>query len=560
MGALFPTINIASSSADDEQFEIGPEEAFPEEEIMEDPSDEPAPACKGLAARYGITDREMRNAAFAGDHGPADLFIKINRNQLIFDSDLSDWLLFDPTTGYSFDVNRQRFELLRVVAALFEDFAARIPPLSNGDEDPVVSAARSQIKRINSNAGTKAILDFAAAGNNSLARSGIPWDTAKFVFPFQNGLVDLRTGVFRPYRTTDYLTLKAPISYDPDADCPKFKAAIMDALDNDQEMYNYIQTSLGYAICRVPSEEKVFVYKGKAGNSKGLLLESIQAACGDLMTPMPIEKFLKQINPPNPDSPSASTLLLRGKMLCITSEPNEGAIFGTGKLKELSGGNYLTARAPYGKKNITFHQTHTIIIETNYTIHVSAEDEGAWRPLRLVEWPVQYVENPKPNNPLERKRDDGLKQYIKDNELPGIVNWLIEGTLKWFKGIDGTGLHPKLVTPQKVIDATAAYRRSEDDLQDFIDECLKTDATDEERTSGVGDNYHCSKIYGHYQQWAKAQGYSASKMLKAKSFGAKLRNKLANGCAVDALPRDSGGNYYNGVIIKNVDRFISDMQ
>ncbi len=560
MGALFPTINIASSSADDEQFEIGPEEAFPEEEIMEDPSDEPAPACKGLAARYGITDREMRNAAFAGDHGPADLFIKIQKKKLIFDSDLCDWLLFDPTTGYSFDVNRQRFELLRVVAALFEDFAARVPKLSEGDEDPVVSAARSQIKRINSNAGTKAILDFAAAGNNSLARSGIPWDTAKFVFPFMNGIFDLRAGIFRPYRITDYLTLKAPVNYDPDADCPVFKAAIMDALDNDQEMYDYVHAAMGYTASRTTSEEVVFVFQGPGGNAKGVLLESVQAACGELMTPMPIEKFLKQLNPPNPDSPSASTLLLRGKMACITSEPNEGQIFGAGKLKELSGGNFLTARAPYGKKNIRFHQTHTIIIETNFPIHASAEDAGMWRRLRLVEWPVQYLENPDPNKPLERKRDDSIKPYIKDNELPGVANWLIEGFQKWMKGIDGTGLHPKLVTPQKVLDATAAYRRSEDSIQDFIDECLKTDATDEEHTSKGGDNYHCSKIYGHYQQWAKVQGYSASSMLKAKPFGAKMRNKLADGCSADDLPRDSGGNYYNGVIIKNVDRFISDMQ
>ena len=542
---------------------------MPESELQEFVFDEPwhddmseskvqrrkAATVKGLGEQFGITDRDIRSAAYDGDRGCADLFIKVAKDKLLFDSEEGVWYVFSPDFGYAPDVNRQCYVELRIVAGIFEDFLARLEKKSDDEEeDPVIGCAEKQIAKINSCKGTKAILEMAASGKNSLAYSGIGWDTAKYVFPFRNCLLDLRTGIPRQYRPTDYIKFKAAVDYDPNADCPIFKAALLDAMNDDQEMCDYLQAAFGYMCCRTTSEEIIMVFYGTGGNFKGVFLESLQAMAGDLMTPMPIEKFLKQMNPTNPDSPSASTLLLRGKMACISSEPDEGKIFGAGKLKEFSGGNYLTGRAPFARVNVRFAPTHTIVIETNYKPHAASDDGGIWRRLRLVEWPVKYVDNPDPNNPMEHKRDGTLKARIKENELPGIANWLIEGAQKWINGSDGTGEHPELVTPQKVLDATAEYRRSEDNIQEFFDDCLAVTSSPSERKNGAADNNHCQPVYNHYRKWATAQGYTSSSILRQKLFGEKMRAKLKIASASD-LPRDKGGCYYPNVIIRDVNQF-----
>ena len=100
-----------------------------------------------------------------------------------------------------------------------------------------------------------------------------------------------------------------------------------------------------------------------------------------------------------------------------------------------------------------------------------------------------------PNDP-QRPPDIGA-DFIADEALPGklaaeasgILNWMIKGCLEW----QAFGLQ----TPEKVYQATAEYRESEDVLGRFIEErCM------------IGAGYHVSRseLYATYIDWAKANG------------------------------------------------------
>ena len=53
------------------------------------------------------------------------------------------------------------------------------------------------------------------------------------------------------------------------------------------------------------------------------------------------------------------------------------------------------------------------------------------------------------------------------NELPGILNWCLQGCLDWQKN--------GMQVPDAVLSATRQYREDEDVVQLFLDDCCKVD-------------------------------------------------------------------------------------
>jgi hypothetical protein len=48
------------------------------------------------------------------------------------------------------------------------------------------------------------------------------FDADPYLLGCKNGVVDLRTGIVRPYVKEDYITYQIPVSFDPNAKCPRF--------------------------------------------------------------------------------------------------------------------------------------------------------------------------------------------------------------------------------------------------------------------------------------------------------------------------------------------------
>jgi putative DNA primase/helicase len=112
----------------------------------------------------------------------------------------------------------------------------------------------------------------------------------------------------------------------------------------------------------------------------------------------------------------------------------------------------------------TFEPTQTYILATNHLPVVKSQDDGTWRRFVVVPWPVRLVENPTDADlaagalPLQKDFEDGLAE-----ELPGILRWIVDGAKAWME----CGLQP----PQKVVEATAAYRHQQDAYRPFMEGC-----------------------------------------------------------------------------------------
>ena len=115
----------------------------------------------------------------------------------------------------------------------------------------------------------------------------------------------------------------------------------------------------------------------------------------------------------------------------------------------------------------------------NHKPEIRGADEGIWRRMRLIPFLVQISET---------QRDPSLPEKLAE-ELPGILNWALEGTRLW--------LAEGLKSPPVVAEACTDYRVEEDTLGQFIEDELEMacDARTER-----------DAMYVRYQAWAETNG------------------------------------------------------
>ena len=130
----------------------------------------------------------------------------------------------------------------------------------------------------------------------------------------------------------------------------------------------------------------------------------------------------------------------------------------------------------------------------------------------------------------EHKVDKDLK-YKLQREASGILNWAVNGCLKWQR--EG------LKTPESIQQSVKVYRSEMDVIEAFVDECL---VRDENRTVPA------SQVYKLYKQWANDNTqYLMSSTKFGKEFGGKFEKK-----------RTKTGNMYFGVGTKYDLQFLSN--
>ncbi|MDR2632156.1 MAG: hypothetical protein LBC51_00845, partial [Treponema sp.] len=100
-------------------------------------------------------------------------------------------------------------------------------------------------------------------------------DTNPWLFNVENGTIDLKTGELREHRQDDMITKIANIRYDKDAGCPIWKNFLMEIMNYNAELIQFIQTAAGWAITGDTSEQSMFILYGAGANGKSTFLNTI---------------------------------------------------------------------------------------------------------------------------------------------------------------------------------------------------------------------------------------------------------------------------------------------
>jgi len=268
----------------------------------------------------------------------------------------------------------------------------------------------------------RAMIELAGA-QPGIAASPEMFDSDPYLLGVKNGVVNLRTGEFRQARKEDYLTKQAGTEYVAGGECPQWETFLRDIFNSDDSLISFVQTAIGYSLTGVTDEQVLFFLHGTGRNGKSTTTETLQALIGDYAQHAPAALFVSSRHGGEPEKEIAR---LKGARFVVGSEIEEGSKLAESLVKDLTGEDTLTGRFLYGSP-FDFKATHKLWFFGNHKPDVSGTDLGIWRRMRLVPFGVQIEES-------KIDRQLPIKLLV---ELPGILNWSIEGCLHWQK--EGVG-------------------------------------------------------------------------------------------------------------------------
>jgi putative DNA primase/helicase len=288
---------------------------------------------------------------------------------------------------------------------------------------------------------------FAQADRAFAVTSDI-WDADIWLMNTQSGVVDLRSGLIRPHDPADYITKIATVA--PNGTAPTWLAFLDRVAGGNQELVDYLQRVAGYCLTGSTQEHALFFLYGTGANGKSTFLNAITAALGDYHRTAPIETFTST----NTDRHPTDLAGLRGARLVTSIETEEGRRWAESRIKTLTGGDKIAARF-MRQDFFEFTPQFKLIIAGNHKPGLRSVDEAIRRRFNLIPFTVTIPPH---------ERDETLGDKLQE-ELPGILAWMIEGCTNWQQ----RGLDP----PRIVTDATAAYLASEDAIAAWVEDCCE---------------------------------------------------------------------------------------
>jgi P4 family phage/plasmid primase-like protien len=322
------------------------------------------------------------------------------------------------------------------------------------------------------------------------------FDKDPYIFNCQNLTVDLRTFSVHTHSPEDFLSKISNVVYDDQALCGRWESFIGEIMEWDAEKAGFLQKALGYALTGDTKEECFFIlYGNTTRNGKGTTMETALNLMGDYgRTAQPETVAQKQIT--HGGGPSEDIARLKGARFVNMSEPDKGLRLNASLVKQLTGGDTVTARF-LNQNSFEYRPEYKLFINTNHLPRVSDDSIFASGRVKLIPFNRHFPEN---------EQDRGLKSFFKQpGNVSGIFNWLIQGLRRFLS----EGLAP----PSSVKEATQQYRDDSDTAGQFINERL---------VKVPGHKVLIKDIHAQYEAWCGEYGYTP---LNSRNLAEELRRK-----------------------------------
>lgn len=347
----------------------------------------------------------------------------------------------------------------------------------------------------------KAALE-SATSNPTFRRTINMFDQDPWLLATLNGVIELQTGEFRQGRRSDMITMQCPVEYDPESECPRWLNFLEDIFEPHAELIPFVKRAIGYSLTGNTREECLFILHGIGRNGKGTLLRTIQNILGNYAQTADFSTFTADKEKKGDIRNDIARM--KGARFIATSEASEGIRLAEATVKNLTGGDIITARFLHAE-NFDFLPTHKIWISVNHLPTIRATDKGIWSRIRLLPFDVSF----------SGREDMNLKADLMA-ELPGILSWAVQGCLEWQE----VGLSE----PEAVKRATQEYRADSDQIGRFLEECCFYigHSKQENQPSLPTVKARARNLYHRYRKWAEDVGEF---VIKEKQFGQNLIEK-----------------------------------
>ena len=317
------------------------------------------------------------------------------------------------------------------------------------------------------------------------------FDKDPLLLTVENGTFNLRTGKLLEHDRNNLITKLAPVVYDRDAECPRWDTFLNQIFDGNREIILFLRRAIGWSISGIVEDQLFFILWGTGANGKSTFLNTISEMLGDYARHTPPETLMAADHYVIP----ADLARLRGARMVTAVETDAGRSLAESRIKQITGGDILTARHLYGEF-FEFKSQFKLFLATNHKPNIKGSDHAIWRRIGLIPFSVRI--------PAE-KQDRELSKKLR-TELSGILNWALKGFRDWCEN----GLN----IPTEIAAVTQEYQEEMDTIRTFIEDNI--DEQDPKVMTPAGN------IYKAYTIWCESSG---ERPKSQRELGMKLTDK-----------------------------------
>lgn len=452
-------------------------------------------ALDGYTRRDFLPELYMDKYYTYDDTGNADRFTDIFKDRVLYSYINKGWYIYDgkrwlfDTLGRINDYFEQSIEVLKK-----QGMVSNVPMLENETSEDyqkrlkaIRLAYEKHLTYSRSNRGTVAGIK-QSMHKNSVDIS--EFDGNDMLINLENSVYDMVSGINIPHDATLKFTKKANVNYDESKKCPRWEQFLREIFNDDKDLIKWIQKALGYSLTGKTSEQVMFILNGNGRNGKSVFLDVVSHIFGDYRTNIQPDSLMVK----NSQGANSDIARLKGARFVTTVESNDGMRFNEGLVKQLTGGDTVTARFLHANE-FEFTPKFKVWMATNHRPIIRGTDKGIWRRIRLIPFEREFTED---------EVDLDLTSKLLA-ESDGILQWMLKGLEMWQK--------ERLGMCEKILMANKEYRQEMDVVSTFIEECVN---------NSLGKEVKASELYQHYRNYCSQNGFF---VLTSTKFGRELDNK-----------------------------------
>lgn len=243
------------------------------------------------------------------------------------------------------------------------------------------------------------------------------WDLQPHLLNFKNGMLNPVTMEFTPHKKEVLSTSQLPYAYNPLADCPRIKSWLDFTQEEDQDRVQLLRAWLRAVLLSRPELQVFLELIGAANAGKSSFSNLCAALVGYSNT---YSTNLDQLEN-NKFEPAGC---YNKKLVTMADASRYG-----GKvvvLKQLLGQDAIQLEKKYMREKHQFYFRGMIITTANEPIQTTDLTSGMLRRRITVPFKRPFVGDPKDYKTLINFNDQGNPYGEFADELPGLVNWLLD--------------------------------------------------------------------------------------------------------------------------------------
>ncbi len=339
--------------------------------------------------------------------------------------------------------------------------------------------------------------------------------------PFKEGLLDLVSGTFRPFRPEDNVIETMNCSYDPSAKADRWEETVLRVTGGEPEIVRYLKQIFGYFLS-TRTGRSIFYFLGPKSTAKTTLVSCLAEIMGKHLAGVAQLGLIHKTRGFGEDETDArQNIALVGRRFVYLDEARAEAEVDCAKMKRIASRDSVLTARHLRFDSFEFVNHCKVVVLTNSQPKIDPSDGAAYDRVVLVPFLTTIP---------KEDRIEGFKDILLE-EAAGILNWCIEG----FQDYNANGF----IQPAALQDQIQSWAIEDSPLAQFVDEVLTLD---------FASRVNVSELYEKYIGWKIQAGIDekTGRYGSPSAFGKEMKRMFSG--QVDSS-KSNGTRYLTGLRI-----------